>query len=379
MKTRNKIILVIISVVTIVSSMVFPALGATISNSNTATYDMLNGVNEFMIERFENGYGIENNTTDKTIIQYWPTKIGSSTTTSGTYTQYAPIATQFTSTGPITVDRLEMQHGGAEVVNTKDGVDLWATRRITMAYKSHNDSSTITSNYYPTPNAESFTFRLTDLYATSEQIESMQNGNHTLLPIIRFLYDEATEVEFDIVITYNTGSKKIGQILVSKYDESPDELIANGVKLSNVIDLNKYVFTEPISENTNYYLYNEQDKSKYVGWIESINVTIHEPYRIGSPVPPSEFSIRNLVVIQDAYRAISTTPKREVEKFINENIENKIIVDNTPNISLSSFLIRSVGGFFDFEVFPGLTIGATVALVGGLGLLMLILKMIAGG
>lgn len=52
---------------------------------------------------------------------------------------------------------------------------------------------------------------------------------------------------------------------------------------------------------------------------------------------------------------------------------------SSQTFSISSFLTNSVGGFFNFQLLPGITIGGLFTIVVGLGLLVAILKIFMGG
>ena len=56
-----------------------------------------------------------------------------------------------------------------------------------------------------------------------------------------------------------------------------------------------------------------------------------------------------------------------------------VIVDNTADIDLSSWLVDAVGGFLDFEIFPGFSISSVLAVLLSLSVVVLFLKWFAGG
>ncbi len=54
-------------------------------------------------------------------------------------------------------------------------------------------------------------------------------------------------------------------------------------------------------------------------------------------------------------------------------------VDNTVDADFSSWIVTAVGGFMDFELFPGLSIASLLAVIGGIGLVIMFLKYFSGG
>lgn len=57
----------------------------------------------------------------------------------------------------------------------------------------------------------------------------------------------------------------------------------------------------------------------------------------------------------------------------------EIIIDNTPNVDFTSWLVTAVGGFLDFELFPGFSISAVLSVVLAMSVVLLFLKWLAGG
>lgn len=63
-----------------------------------------------------------------------------------------------------------------------------------------------------------------------------------------------------------------------------------------------------------------------------------------------------------------------------EDYKNAVVIrDNTSDMNLSSWLTNAIGGFLNFEIFPGLSISSVLAVVVSITLMLSVLKYFAGG
>ena len=62
-----------------------------------------------------------------------------------------------------------------------------------------------------------------------------------------------------------------------------------------------------------------------------------------------------------------------------EDVGNLELIENTADADFSSWIVKAVGGFMDFQVFPGISIGVILAFTMGLGMIFMVLRFMAGG
>jgi len=359
MKTRNKIILVITTVITLIMSMITTASAAQVSSLiNQATYIDSSNVNQIDILMGSNDTFAP--ISNKMVTIRPQTNFYLSETATGNYTKYTPISVQTSSTQhPITwygvMQNSDYGTGESDGLTTK----MFDVSRRYFMYSQ-----------YETPNPkkiQSVIFKTGEIYGFFPK-DSTPSTNLPFYTLNIKVDNEYAIVAMHVrtTINYEVLNEEEKAYITKTYSTSRVEYIQGTGSIQEMRIEPNYdkIYSY---ETENFYQLKITSMETEVSFTPADIEYIGETY-LDSIEIESRYATRNF---EEHYY------ERDLPGLEAETIIKEVIV--SPEVDFTTWIVKAVGGFMDMEIYPGLSVGAIFATVGGIALLMMVLKMIAGG
>ena len=357
MKTRYKIILVITIVITIIMSMVTTASAAQVSSLvNQAEFKDRTNVNEIDIS-----IGRTDETIPNKLITIRPqTSFYLSATATGKYTKYTPIGIQTTSTAtPIDFYGI-MQN---DTINVNPNNTAERTAQITRKYWLHGaneESKGKEINW--------ITIKSGETYAMADKDDETNSiGN-----VPYFTLNISVDAEYAQMTVYQTTRVLYEVLNEDGKAYTTREYTDTRWKIIQATDQIQAVDVAPQIRGIYSYEGKNFNPLKIISMETQISIEPADATQFDPTVYLDSVFITSVFGTTNDIKAIYNRDLPELGTEIKE-----VVV--SPEMDFTTWIVEAVGGFMNMEIYPGLSTGAIFATVGGLALLMMVLKMIAGG
>lgn len=338
----------------LVSTLLVPVSAAVYVEDGQLLYRATNSADE--IRFFEQDYY-----SGQSIVYNVPNMFSLNTSATGVYTDYVPQAyIKNPSPNVINIEQAYVKSvSGQKIDNRVDGVGMVARRCETTYLFNSSINQSNSFGFYV------LQFYFEDIYLPKGYRESLESDSYNT-----FILEELPEYYMNctsgsngpckVNVTFNVDKISGGIVEQKSYSYNYDSYIDSG-EIGGPLCID--VAEEIISHNwARSYSFSDGDTMSH---FSDIYITI---------------TFENKTSLID-FRTFDTyyygeTPR---DQYYDDYPVSLKIVDHTVDADFGSWIVTSLAGFMDFEIFPGFSISLILAVVIGLSLVMMFLKRFSGG
>lgn len=375
-KWLGKVGAIIGIVAVIVSSMILPvSAGMSTNDLNFSTYTQEYPISSIQMYLFESDNPYRYQDLKNCYVAFTPTgKFPLSSTADGTYTRYDPQC--FKAPGStLYYPATGLLNTTGSAYTTLIGDYRRSQRNIRNFFIFSTDGNGLASTSFST---DDILITFDDIYVPNGRYDFSTNfASNDRFPSIYLncLPGYSEEVSVIYSFDYEYLDYSTGEVKVSSYKSTKKYSIKEfDGGLWGYEDYSAYKTKIPIMDYNFFLLpaayYTDSDvrnaeNGAYHFFNYSVNIEAE---------PDSKFSV---VGIQYNMPFVVGSDNKEL---FYEDYENVVLtVDNTADIDVGTWLVRAVGGFMNFEVFPGFSISSILSVVVAITLMIALLKYFAGG